>query len=173
MPLKLNVGLSRKVGEADYGSCGASVNVEMELDSSLAGESAKLQEHIRQIFGIVRTSLAEELNGHGHGATQNCCTSPTPGKPRLVAPRQVPSQSAYRPPSQHRVQPLTAVPTEAWLRPRDCVGSQSSPQVLRQLPPQLAQRPPSPVLPFLATGTLVPVVLSSTVFRLAPPLSRP
>jgi len=65
MPLKLNVGLSRKVGEADYGSRGASVNVEIELESSLVGEPAKLQERIRQIFGIVRTSLAEELHGHG------------------------------------------------------------------------------------------------------------
>ena len=70
MPLKLNVGLSRKVGEANYGSRGASVNVEMELESSLVGEPAKLQERIRQIFGIVRTSLAEELNGNGHSLSQ-------------------------------------------------------------------------------------------------------
>ena len=65
MPLKLNVGLSRKVGEANYGSRGASVNVEMELDSALVGEPQKLRERIRQLFGVVRDSLAEELNGHG------------------------------------------------------------------------------------------------------------
>ena len=40
MPLKLNVGLSRKVGEANYGSRGASVNLELELESGLV--SAKL-----------------------------------------------------------------------------------------------------------------------------------
>jgi len=69
MPLKLNVGASRKVGEANYGSRGASVNLEMELDSTLIGEPAKLQEKIRQMFGLVRTSLAEELNGgNGHGS---------------------------------------------------------------------------------------------------------
>jgi len=67
MPLKLNVGLNQKIGETNYGSRGASVNVELELESSLVGEPAKLQERIRQIFGIVRTSLAEELNGNGHG----------------------------------------------------------------------------------------------------------
>jgi hypothetical protein len=61
MPLKLNVGASRKVGDANYGSRGASVNLEMELDTGLAHEPDKLQEKIRQLFGLVRTSLAEEL----------------------------------------------------------------------------------------------------------------
>jgi hypothetical protein len=66
MPLKLNIGLSKKVGEANYGSRGASVNVELELESSLIAEPAKFQERIRQVFALVRTSLAEELNGNGH-----------------------------------------------------------------------------------------------------------
>jgi len=68
MPLKLNVGASKKVGEANYGSRGASVNIEMELDAGAVSEPAKLQERIRQLFGLVRTSLAEELNGNGNGS---------------------------------------------------------------------------------------------------------
>ena len=35
MPIKLNVGVSRKVGLPDYGSAGASCNLELELDSTL------------------------------------------------------------------------------------------------------------------------------------------
>jgi len=66
MPLKLNCGLSRKIGEVNYGSRGASVNVELELESSLIGEPTKLQERIRQLFSVVRCSLTEELNGNGH-----------------------------------------------------------------------------------------------------------
>ena len=67
MPLKLNVGASKKVGEANYGSRGASVNVEMELDSALVNDSNKLHERIRHLFGVVRSALAEELNGNGNG----------------------------------------------------------------------------------------------------------
>lgn len=64
MPLKLNVGASRKVTDNNYGSRGASVNLELELDAALVAEPVKLQDRIRQLFGLVRTSLAEELNGH-------------------------------------------------------------------------------------------------------------
>lgn len=68
MPLKLNVGLNKKVGEANYGSRGASVNLEIELDSQLVTDPGKLHERIRQCFGMVRTALDEELNGgNGHG----------------------------------------------------------------------------------------------------------
>lgn len=67
MSLKLNLGLSRKVGEANYGSRGASINLEMEIESSLAAEPGKLQGRIRQLFDLVRVSLAEELNGHANG----------------------------------------------------------------------------------------------------------
>ena len=35
MPLKLNVGVSRKVGLPDYGSVGASCHLEVELDSTM------------------------------------------------------------------------------------------------------------------------------------------
>src|SRR5437899_5709876 len=66
MPLKLNVGASRKVTDNNYGSRGASVNLELELDASLVAEPAKLQDRIRDLFDLVRASLAEELNGNSN-----------------------------------------------------------------------------------------------------------
>src|SRR5439155_7086344 len=73
MPLRLNVGLNRKVGEVNYSSRGASVNLELELDGALVAEPQKLHERIRQLFGLVRTALAEELNGgsNGHDSANN------------------------------------------------------------------------------------------------------
>ncbi len=50
MPLKTNVGVSRKVADNNHGSRGASVNLELELDSSLIQEPGRLQERIRQAF---------------------------------------------------------------------------------------------------------------------------
>jgi hypothetical protein len=66
MPLKLNVGASRKVTDNNYGSRGASVNLEMELDTTLVTDPPKLQEKIRHLFQVARISLAEELNGGDH-----------------------------------------------------------------------------------------------------------
>ena len=72
MPLKLNVGLSRKVGEANYGSRGASVNLELELDTSLVSEPHRLQDKIRELFRLAKASVDEELNGgpDGHRDTE-------------------------------------------------------------------------------------------------------
>jgi hypothetical protein len=41
MPLKLNIGASKKVADQNYGSRGASVNLEIELDASLVTEPGK------------------------------------------------------------------------------------------------------------------------------------
>ena len=66
MPMKLNVGLSRKVGEPNYGSRGASVNLELELDNSLVEQPDRLRERIRQLYQLAKVSVDEELNGVGH-----------------------------------------------------------------------------------------------------------
>jgi hypothetical protein len=75
--LKINVGFNRKVGEANYGSRGASVNLELELDSGLIGEPERLKDRIRQLFGLAKASVDEELhsqpvtNGHANGSHVN------------------------------------------------------------------------------------------------------
>ena len=48
MPMKLNVGLNQKRGEPNYGSRGASFQVEVEIDSSVAIDPRRLRERARQ-----------------------------------------------------------------------------------------------------------------------------
>jgi hypothetical protein len=86
MPLKLNVGASRKVTDNNYGSRGASLNLAIELDSALADDPPKLHEKIRHLFGLVRTSLREELNGgsgpaDGRGSAAAEAGDPQPARP--------------------------------------------------------------------------------------------
>ena len=69
--LKLNVGFTKKVGEANYGSRGASVNLELELDSSLVGDADRLKERIRHLFGLAKTSVDEELTASAGQSVAN------------------------------------------------------------------------------------------------------
>ena len=72
MPLRLNVGLSKKVGMPDYGSLGASCHVEVELDQSLVFDDVEtLQERITHAYAACRQAVTDELarqlnvdNGH-------------------------------------------------------------------------------------------------------------
>jgi hypothetical protein len=62
MPLKLNVGISKKLGLPDYGSVGASCNVEVELDSSFgAGDPSAFQEQVRRAFSACAQAVNDEL----------------------------------------------------------------------------------------------------------------
>ncbi|HEX3658045.1 MAG TPA: hypothetical protein VGG64_11735 [Pirellulales bacterium] len=80
--LKLNVGFNRKVGESNYGSRGASVNLELELESGLIGDPDKLKDRIRQLFTLAKTSVDEELAGNtssNHGTGNGNTSQPANG----------------------------------------------------------------------------------------------
>ena len=62
MPLKLNVGVSRKVGLPDYGSVGATCNVEVDLDGSLLkGDLEAFHAQVRHAYGAARQAVHDEL----------------------------------------------------------------------------------------------------------------
>ena len=61
MPLKLNIAMSRKVGERNYGSRGATVGLEMEVDSSLVDQPRELHKRIARLFRLAKASVDREL----------------------------------------------------------------------------------------------------------------
>jgi hypothetical protein len=62
MPLKLNVGVSRKVGMPDYGSVGASCNLEMELDAGLLEKDLDgFHARIRGAYVAAHQAVHDEL----------------------------------------------------------------------------------------------------------------
>jgi hypothetical protein len=80
MPLKLNIGISKKVGLPNYGSLGASCHVEVELDSQLlARDPDEFQQQVQQSFEACSQAVQEELtrqvpaaqNGNAPGAVSD------------------------------------------------------------------------------------------------------
>ena len=74
MPLKTNIGVSRKIDDNSYGSRGASVNLEVELDSTLINEPERFHDRIRQVFRLAQQAIDEELSRQQPvGTTNNAC----------------------------------------------------------------------------------------------------
>ena len=62
MPLKVNVGLCKKIGLPDYGSLGASCNLEFEMDAGLlASDLDGFHARIKDAYLACRQAVQDEL----------------------------------------------------------------------------------------------------------------
>jgi len=85
--MKLNVGVSRKVGQPDYGSRGASASIELELDTTEDQDTHALHDRMRQLFAVARDAVAEELDlSTQPGNTAGCQQPAANGNGRTVRP---------------------------------------------------------------------------------------
>lgn len=66
MTLKINVGLSRKIGQPNFGSLGASCHVDIEIDAqTLHDDPQRLRAKVRDAFAVCKQSVDAELANSG------------------------------------------------------------------------------------------------------------
>lgn len=84
MPLKLNVGVSKKVGLPQFGSLGTSCYVELELDSHLlSAHPEAFQQQVQDAYTACSQAVEDELARHQAAATDS--ENELPETPPLVA----------------------------------------------------------------------------------------
>jgi len=72
MPMKLSVGLTKKIGQPQYGSLAASCQLEVEVESSLLErDPGAFQERVRNVFAACRREVETELE-HGDRRKSHC-----------------------------------------------------------------------------------------------------
>ena len=87
--LKINIGHSRKIGEPNYGSRGASVHFEVEVDHGLAEQTQALRQKIRELFAQAQAAVREELHGPETNGTQRPATNGHQRPQRMATSSQV------------------------------------------------------------------------------------
>ncbi len=77
MPLKASVGLSRKIGQENYGSLGANCQLEIELDASIIDDAEAFHARIRRLYALANQSVVDQLTRGGGSGAPSPSNSPT------------------------------------------------------------------------------------------------
>jgi hypothetical protein len=106
MAVRVNLGVSKKVGLPDYGSAGASCNLELEVEHGLLdGDLAGFHEKVRSAYVAAQQAVQDQLQ-RLQGASPRPAAAGTNGRPGHVANGDSPDGKGTRtwggPPSVDR-----------------------------------------------------------------------
>ena len=69
MAIKINVGVSKKIGLPDYGSAGSHCNIEIEADNSILDNPDQFLQRVQDACELARQSVDAELDHHRPGTS--------------------------------------------------------------------------------------------------------
>jgi hypothetical protein len=78
MSIKLNLGVSKKIGLPDYGSAGSTCNLEIELDASTLDSPDEFHKRVAHAYRLCNESVEAELVNHRANGTTRQDNRPTP-----------------------------------------------------------------------------------------------
>lgn len=102
MSIKLNLGISKKIGLPDYGSAGSSCNMEIELDMSALDRPEEFHRRVREAYAACRSAVEDELGNHRTRATQKQHAQPTPPPQTEYRKSSPPERSENRYPASEK-----------------------------------------------------------------------
>ena len=94
--LRLNVGTNRKIGQPDYGSAGASCNLELELDTTLFQDLDGLQQVVRRAYAACNQAVNDELARLTHHSQHHEVSQPGISPEPVVEIRTSPAINGAR-----------------------------------------------------------------------------
>jgi hypothetical protein len=112
MPVKLNIGLTQKAAEGGGGAAReASLRLELEVEPGLLDEPPRLHKRVRQLFYLLRTALAEELD-RPRGSTGGAHIDTAPPAVAVPAPTAARQPGGVRLATAAQVKAIHAVARE-------------------------------------------------------------
>ena len=109
MPVRVNVGLSKKVGQENFGSLGAVCNVEFEIDGGYDnGSTDRFQDAVRRAYAACREAVESELAAHESGSKPQLGGQHQPAASNRAA-RQSTSKSQARSATSSQVRAIHAI----------------------------------------------------------------
>ncbi len=153
MPVKINIGICRKVGEANFGSRGASINLEAELDASIVSDQHRFKERVRSLYAMARRSVNEELNITSEESDAESTSPPPSSEPSSRNGDAASNRTGVTPATASQVRAIYAIARRRRLKMQDLLRDRFG----ADHPEALSIRDASTLIDELKRGILEPV----------------